>query len=146
MLKAGADVNFTESQPANALVSAAATGNLDILDRLLAESPDINARAYAIPYRTALMQAAESGHLGVVQRLVDLGADLTIGDYNDDQVMAFAAYFNQPDIITYLVKQGADINHVSIQKRTPLDHALRNNSKEAVATLVALDAQKGGDM
>ena len=143
MLKAGADVNFTESQPANALVSAAATGNLELLNRLLSAAPDINARAYSVPYRTALMQAAESGHLNLVQRLVEIGADLTIGDYNDDQVLAFAAYFNHPDIIQFLVEKGADINHVSTQKRTPLDHALRNNSEAATAVLMKFNAHKG---
>ncbi|MDX1344226.1 MAG: ankyrin repeat domain-containing protein, partial [Reinekea sp.] len=58
MLAAGAEVNFTESQPANALVSAAATGNEVMLKRILDAGADINARAHGVPYRTALMQAS----------------------------------------------------------------------------------------
>ncbi len=146
MLAAGAEVNFTESQPANALVSAAATGNEVMLKRILDAGADINARAHGVPYRTALMQASESGHMALVALLVKRGADLTIGDYNDDQALAFAAYYNQPAIITFLVEQGADINHISTPGLTPLDHAVRSESKAAEQLLRQLGAQEGSEL
>jgi len=145
MIKAGADVDFIESQPANALISAASTGNEALIDLILAENPDLDTRASSVPYRTALMQASESGHLNIVTILVDAGADLHIGDYYDDHALAFAVYFDRPDIVDYLIATGAKINHISQQNRTPLDHARRNTSSQSEPILLAAGAKSAAD-
>jgi ankyrin repeat protein len=146
MLQHGADVNYIMEQPNTALIAAVMTGDLDLVNLILKAKPDLNGHSTTNPKRTAMMQAAESGYLDILKRLVESGASLTEGDYVNDQALAFAAYNEQPEIITYLISIGADINHANHRQLTPLDHAERSSANAAIQILLQHGALRGSEL
>ena len=75
LLAAGADARATVSRGQTVLMTAARTGNADVVARLLDKGADVNAREEQ-QGETALMWAASENHAAVVTLLVARGADV----------------------------------------------------------------------
>jgi uncharacterized protein len=73
LLKAGANPNAGRESP---VLSAARSGNVDVMTLLLANGGDANAKE-PVRGQTALMWAAAEKHADVVRVLIDHGADVT---------------------------------------------------------------------
>ena len=146
LLSYGADVNFFDEQQHTVLIMAIDSGNLELFKLIMAQEPDLNTQSRAIPLRTPLMQAAENGEMEMARLLVEAGADIHIEDYYEDQALAFAAYHNRPEVVEFLVASGAELNHVSSQNRTPLDHARRKGLADAKQILLNLGAKAFVDL
>ena len=71
-LKAGAHINATTEYNDTALNSASLFGHIDVVRRLLEESPDLENKGGA--QLTPLMNAATRGHVAIVQILIERGA------------------------------------------------------------------------
>ena len=75
LLTAGGDPNATHVSGESPLMAAARTGRVQAVRALLAHGADINAKETSHD-QTALMWAAANRHPGVVQALIEAGADL----------------------------------------------------------------------
>ena len=100
-----------------ALIKAAAGGDLPSVTKTLDEHPDsVNVlggdnRELQQFKTTALHKAAEGGHLGVVELLLNRGADPDIRDEGDNATaLHFAAERGSLPIVKLLIERGADVN------------------------------------
>lgn len=61
---------------------------------------------------------------------------------NGRRALNWAAWFNRPDAIRFLVAHGATLNHVNRTGNTALHHAAENGSLQAARALLALGADR----
>ena len=96
---------------------------------------------------TPLLQAALEGDAGVVQRLIEAGADLYAVNRDFNGVLFNACYADAPEIIRALARAGADINDVNEEGTTPLMYAASAGHTRCVTALLNLgcDAQRIND-
>ena len=97
-LKEGYPVDRLDSNGKTALIYASACGYRDLVLELLGANVNPN-----IPDNecggTALHWAASRGHTGVVETLIEHGADLNIEDYADNTAQDLAAVYYNRDIV-----------------------------------------------
>ena len=63
--------------------------------------------------QTALVLAAQRGHINVVEKLLDLKADITISDDSDRTVLHYATAY--PDILKLLLKVNQTVGLVVLE-------------------------------
>ena len=117
------------------LIAAAIKGNMDAVQRLLAEQADPESQD-ASGY-TALHWAAYYGHLPVIQALVERGASV---DANANPLhwtpLMNAAMEGHLDIATYLIEHGADVSLTAIDGQTALDIAVSSQGATSPVAVV----------
>jgi len=69
-------------------------------------------------------EAIKKDDMTGVTALLKAGAKATYTDRNGATLLHIAAMFNRQDMVTLLVKLGADVNAKNQQKETPIDLAL----------------------
>jgi len=127
-----------------ALMSAAGSGQMDIVRMLLARGVDINARTQA--GFTALMSAAIDGNADMVKVLLERGADVNARmeagtDGLGDTALTVAALRGHLNAVRALIAGGADIKAANIFGETALMTAAVGGFPEIVRFL----ADKGSD-
>jgi len=116
------------------------SGSVDLVDSLLRSDPQIlNARNDNA--MTPLNWAAYKGQTAIVKRLLDAGADFTIGDNENSQPMHNAAVAGHVDVIETLLAYGVDINSRDNNGMTALHFAVSYQRTEAAVLLIG----KGAD-
>jgi cytohesin len=129
-LAAGADVNAEDQHGWTPLYAAAAGGHKEIVDLLITNSADVNAK-YA--FRTPLHEAALGGHKEIVELLIAKGANVNVNAKIDwgGTSLHFAAANGHKEIAELLIAKGADVNAKSVlgqyKGKTPLDAANETN-------------------
>ena len=117
------------SDPRLDLLTAIDQGNVSIVEQHIASGTDIN--NYPIP-RGFELEGAEPLHLAVVKGnakivrlLLENGANIDIQARNKDKAppLSWAVFFLQKEMVSLLVKSGADINFVDGNGATPVDAA-----------------------
>lgn len=140
LLRAGADPNATrEIGQQSALWWAAANGDLEVVDALLAKGAAVDARDQwgANP----LQQAASSGHVEVLRLLLRRGADLHTPYHDGRSVLNFAIRGGQLAGVKALLDAGADLQSKQ-SVFTPLAFACF----EGTTPMVKLLVQRGADV
>ncbi len=93
-----------------------------------------------------LWDAAISGDLELVKQALAAGAEIDALDTRRSKTgrraMNWAAYYNNTNVLHFLIEQGAQINATNHSGFTPLHHAVERNAKEAVQMLLAAGADK----
>ena len=126
-LEHGADPNLNLYEEHKSILAAAAElASLEMVTLL------VDNRAH-VKGSGAIVMAAEEGKLGVVQYLLDHGADIneigiehpTDPRYKEDMGGALHRAVNAGhcDVVEYLIKRGADVNLKDEMGRTPMDLA-----------------------
>jgi len=101
----GADDDATD---ADLLLSACVRADQADVQRLITLSPGLAGRLTADQQAAAIVQAAEAGHTAAVGLMLDLGFPAEArGD--SGTVLHAAAYSGSADVVTLLIRRGADI-------------------------------------
>ena len=98
------------------LYEAAGTGNIDIVNALLAAGADPDGEEFT---GRPVFHAARYGHLPVVQRMVEAGAHVNLQNYLQETALHTAAEHGHCAITAYLLAAGAQIEGLN-PDATPL--------------------------
>ena len=114
-------------------------------DKLLAAGVDVNMRNMVQGRETPLMKAITRGFPGVVQKLIDAGADVNLGDADGTTPLMEAAKWGKNKIIEQLLISGAKIDMKNFWNKTALMCAAEKNNVVTIQKLIDagsdLDAQ-----
>ena len=100
---------------------AASGGHKEIVELLIAESADVNAKSD--DGRTPLHFAATSGHKEIVELLISKGANVNEEDVSGNTPLHYAAVGGSKEVGELLIAEGADVNANGVDGVTPLDVA-----------------------
>ncbi|TYZ62601.1 hypothetical protein PybrP1_002361 [[Pythium] brassicae (nom. inval.)] len=132
-----ADVNYRNQNGASALHGAAASGQLEVVQWLMA-LPSIKRDVTDHDNQTPLHYAAFYGHLEVVQFLVEHGVPLDVPDKFGRYAHCSAAINGHLDVVTYLLEEcphPIDINAIDEYGGTCLHWAASKGRKEVIQYL-----------
>jgi ankyrin repeat protein len=132
LVESGADVN-------RALWFAAYRDRKEVVNFLLSRKPSHEA------VESALIGAAEnSGDAALVQKFIDVGADVNYQDEHGQTALMGAAHDGSVEVVQLLLARGADVHAVNSDGETALHYATRSQrpSVEVVRALL----QKGANV
>ena len=144
LISRGADVNAKDDTVQSAYLIATSEGYLDLLDLTLANGADLTSLdSYD---GTGLIRAAERGHADIVGRL--LRAGIAVNHVNrpqwtalDEAIVYGDGGADYIDTVRALVVGGADLQRISGDGRSPIQHAEEGGQDVIAQTLrSAIDA------
>ncbi len=116
-----------------ALFTAAALGQVSIVESLLANKTNPNERDGV--GKTALIWAARNGHSTVVNILLKKGADIHAKDQCGKTALIWAAMNGHFDTVKVLLMRNADVRMKDTDGYTALERAVSNNQTEVMNLL-----------
>ncbi len=127
----GADINKAGPNGQMPLHIAAEKGRPIVTKLLLEHGAEINAKDSKghTPLHTAIM----SGRTQVAELLIKRGAEFKVDKLLEDMV---SNNLTDRDVIRLLLRNGADINHITDQGNTPLQAAIQQNNLVLVKLLI----------
>lgn len=133
MLKTGITPNIKSSKGYPPLVGAAALGDLNIVDLLIAYKAEIN--AFGPDGSTALLNAAKYQRGEVAYYLLSQGADVNIANKYGETPLFWAAYYGNKNLANELLAAGADYTVKNQEGFTPKKVATLRNFPEVVTLI-----------
>jgi ankyrin repeat protein len=122
-----------------AVVSSGATAPL-----AAQQSPGVTATAPAPGAQEQLWDAAKAGDTVAVAAALARGAAIDSLDLrrspNGRRALNWAAWYDRPAAVEFLVRRGATVNAENLTGFTPLHHAAENGSYDAASALLRLGA------
>jgi hypothetical protein len=115
---------------------AASYGRTDVVEFLLSNKAEVNARD--INGQTPLFYAALQGHEDVVQVLLAHGADVDAKDKNGQTPLYNAV--SHRDVVEVLLAHGADVNNKARDGQTPLHYAVGFAGMDVVQVMLTYKA------
>ena len=136
LIRNGARLNVRDKtvEGMTPLHAAIETGNIEIMQMLLAYGAKPNARDFQ--KRTPLMMLDEDAEPEMVRILLSYGANIRLTDAGRNTVLHHFAAFDEPEMMKFLIQYGADPNARNKQGRTPLMFAAENDNAEALRALL----------
>ncbi len=133
------DIHARDSLDWTKLHSAAFYGRIELVELLLIQGAEINARAKdgVAPLHLAI----KKGHLKVAQLLFAKGANLAAKDNQGNSPLHIAADAFSSPAIEALVRMGAYVNVRNLDGWTPLHLAANRGKQEVIDALIALGAE-----
>jgi ankyrin repeat protein len=129
----GGMVDVTDADGWTALMKASYQGHYDIVEYLLENEANVNAKNKH--GRTALISAS-AWHPSIVKLLVRKGANVNVADNRGRTALMQATYFYKLEIINFLINSGADLNIKDNDDRTALDWAKKEEYDDVVKILL----------
>lgn len=124
-----------EHDGSNALHMAAASGNIPMIDFLLARNLPI-ATLDAVRAETPLLYAVRAGAADAVRHLLQRGSDVNSGNLHGIAPLHVAAASNSTRLVELLISNGANVNARSKDGRTPLFVAVTAGHEQVVRLLL----------
>ena len=128
------------------IVEAAAMGQIGMVERLIHEGADVNARDYS-QGQTALFEASQRGYINIVELLLRNGANVNLGNHSGGTPIDRAM---NPRIVELLVENGAIVtneqqvqNHVRADDARIIEILMPRMSSRAVAESLRIASQYG---
>jgi len=135
-LAAGSNIELRCTACGGAVLGHAASGgHKEIVELLIAESADVNAKSD--DGRTPLHFAATSGHKEIVELLISKGANVNEEDVSGNTPLHDAAEEGHKEIAELFIAKGANVNAKTRFGTTPLHGATYQGHKEIVELLIA---------
>ena len=134
LLAYGADMD-PSPQHIPMLYKACSEGNLDKVKLLLLYGASIEPKTLAIEYCDSLHKATIEGHTGIVQALIDHGADINRSSNYYQQPIVMAVCQRDIDMISVLIANGAKVD-LDIHGNTLLHIAAHAGYLDVVKILV----------
>ena len=139
LIEHGADVDLQDNDGKTALHHALHGSDVscEILRCLIGIGADVNARTNNTG--TPLMIAAEKGHINAVTSLVECGANVHLQDKDGQTALHHAMQSPQAsicEVLSCLIKNGADVNAHTFHNETPLMLASRDGHVNVVTFLI----------
>lgn len=134
-IRMGVDPNATSGDGKSALAWAAGLGWVNIAELLINSGALSNSpNTYLVP----LKEASASGALGIVQMLLEYGADPNDRDRDGWSAIHWAAEEGHLEIVRLLLANGANVNAVSSYGTSPL-HCAANGGHVSIVSLLLLE-------
>lgn len=147
LIEKGADVNLQANNGYTPLIAAAGVSE-ELVDLLLLKKADINLKSETGtgPLKASIMGVIRGRvTTAVVKKLLDKGADInesaTKGRTEGYTALMTAARNNEPKLVEFLVKEGADLNLKAKDGSTALSLAQKKDHQEMVKLLKKLGAK-----
>lgn len=137
LIEQGADVN-KNINGWSPLLEAADEGSTMSMELLIEAGAELN-YFWTVGSPTAMTMAASEGHLDCMKMLQEAGASIN-GYKNSVPPLHSAAEEGNTNIISYLIRQGVDINKQDYASRTALMFAASEGHKEIVTQLLKAGA------
>jgi ankyrin repeat protein len=131
------DVEAPSYFGSTALNIAANRGFQDVVKTLVYEG---KAKLEPATGETALVGAINIGDLGMMELLLDMGADVNACG-NDGLTALHHSMLTERDVVDVLLRAGADVHATTIDNRTPLHAAAEVMSMEFIQLLVECGAE-----
>ena len=141
LLKAGADPNAATAAGETPVMTAAHSGNAQVMRLLIARDANVNAREI-LRGQTALMIAVAENHEDAVRLLIDAHADVKARSKHEFSPLLFAAQQGNIAIARMLLAAGSNVNETALDGIGGDTNARRlfKPGTEAGALLVAIDS------
>jgi len=142
LMASGASLGVSDLRSVTALMLAAGSGSMDVLDMLLVSGQCGDVGALDEDGRAAVHHAAESGSSACVGRLVEAGADPGATGRNGDTVLMLAASSGDAATVKAVLLTGrsGDVDAWEADQPTALSCAAKKGSAEAMRVLLAAGA------
>ena len=147
LIEKGADISIMNKTGHTALMAAAGSSK-EVFDLLAANGADMSIK---LEDGTSAFMLSISGvmsdfvGLGNAKKLLDKGADVdesfTSGPAEGYTCLMMAARNQRPDIVNFLVENGANVNAKAADDNTPLSLAAEEEDQEMVTLLKQLGAK-----
>jgi len=122
----------SKGKPPADIFAAALNGDLNRVQTLVAENPDlVNAQNQS--GLTPLHLAAIKGQVAIAEFLLQKGADPNLAEANGDTPLHFAASYGYVEIVRSLLEHGAKVNLRNLDGKTALS---RGRPGPAIAELL----------
>ena len=131
----GEDVNARSNDGRTALMDAAGSGQIEIVNMLIAAHANVN--AWSKDGNTALTTAAG---IDCVRALITAHADVNVKDINGFTPLMHAASTGNFSVVNALIAAGANLNATAFGEMTPLNMA--QSHPDVAAILRAAGAKK----
>ncbi|MCX5636959.1 MAG: ankyrin repeat domain-containing protein, partial [Planctomycetota bacterium] len=147
LLNQGANLNVLDNAGNNALHGAIMDPDSNETIRILIEHGlDVNHRnSQGQPplfFLARNLVNLREGHFNSAQTMIKAGADLNIRDNNGDTILHLAAKKGAPELVTFLINKGLDVNQTNNQGLTAIQQILNlscvadNDQKEEVVKIL----------
>ncbi|KAL3841676.1 hypothetical protein ACJMK2_019788 [Sinanodonta woodiana] len=124
-----------EKDPSKKILWAAENNNLDVVQTLLADNPELILTRDADGY-TPLHRSSYNGHLEMIEVLLAHGADVHAKTLDGWHPLHSACRWNQADVAMLLLQNGADINAQTNGGQTALHIACSDRENREVVELL----------
>ena len=136
-IEGGRTVDSKDIAGQTALMYAAETGRMQVLEYLVSKGADVNAKSGNL-HNTSLMYAAAANRLEAIEFLIARGANVDAVNSWKQSALIFAAYKGNADAIKLLLENGAHANLKNKDGETALDIARKRNHHDSVQLLESL--------
>ena len=147
LITMGVDVNAPSGHYGNALCTASAFGNIEIVKLLLGAGADPNSLKYGWKIGSALYQASDFGYDAIVRLLLDAGAKAGLERHTMyGSALHVAASKGNVNLVEMLISSGMDMNLIVGSFSTSPKHAIANAARRGHIETVRLLLEAGANL